>query len=346
MKDSLQIGREAIDFFRASTKILQAGVKAGLTLYDIAVLCCRYDNAGEIPSKLEVLTGLAKDLALSSIKNERWGHATASQAIAEQISDIPQSSNGAKSSFMCKSKSLANFSSFAFDLTSAENTPAPVPISGSESSTSELQEDDNDNNDQDDCKEWAAGIVPDVEYNIPTFRPRVLSEASFESMMSDDGSSSILERRASNGFWRVRPWEDTEVNDTESWSPSPSPSLRSVSSKLDIPSLNQEPDDLPIKSNVTFVGITGDDAKENKINLTSMQEVILSLPSKPAGGLVRSKSYSAFPSLTALGEPVVSKNTIVNNRNVGTDSDEYLRYFHKFVDLLIERETLVAARRK
>lgn len=47
LQESLQIGTEALDFFRASTKILQAGVKAGLSLYDIAVMCCRYDDAGK-----------------------------------------------------------------------------------------------------------------------------------------------------------------------------------------------------------------------------------------------------------------------------------------------------------
>lgn len=373
LEESLQIGNDAIDFFRASTKILQAGVKAGLTLYDIAVLCCRYDNAGEIPSKLEVLTGLAKDLALSAVKNERWGHATASQAIAEQISDIPQNRNGfASSTSLSKSKSLANFSSFTFDLdlTGAENTPASIPISGSESSGSEIQEEEpeeNDNdhhNDQEDCKEWAAGIVPDVEYVQSTFRPRILSEASLESLMSDDDNP--LERRSSNGFWRVRPWEDTEVNDTVSWSPSPSPSLRSISSKPDIPSLNQEADDLPHKANVTFVEIdreddikhsnhhddntlsSSNDNISNEKTTTPLQQEISSLPCRPAGGLVRSKSYSAFSSLaTDLGgAPVDSKNTTLSKRNVGIDSNEYRRYFHKFVDLLIERETLVASRRK
>jgi len=47
LQESLQIGTEALDFFRASNKILQAGVKAGLSLYDIATLCCRYDDAGK-----------------------------------------------------------------------------------------------------------------------------------------------------------------------------------------------------------------------------------------------------------------------------------------------------------
>jgi hypothetical protein len=36
----------ALDYFRASSQLLQKGLQAGLTLYDIAILCCRNDDAG------------------------------------------------------------------------------------------------------------------------------------------------------------------------------------------------------------------------------------------------------------------------------------------------------------
>ena len=46
LKERLDIPKGALDYFRASSKILIQGVKAGLTLYEIAILCCRNDDAG------------------------------------------------------------------------------------------------------------------------------------------------------------------------------------------------------------------------------------------------------------------------------------------------------------
>lgn len=47
LKDKLDIPDRALDFFRASSKLLQRGVKAGMNLYEIAILCCRNDDSGE-----------------------------------------------------------------------------------------------------------------------------------------------------------------------------------------------------------------------------------------------------------------------------------------------------------
>ena len=63
LKERLNICTEAIDYFCASCSILKAGVQAGLTLYEIAVMCCRNDNLGELPSKLEMLFSMAAELA-------------------------------------------------------------------------------------------------------------------------------------------------------------------------------------------------------------------------------------------------------------------------------------------
>ena len=86
LKEQLNFNEKAIDYFRASSKLLQEGTRAGLTLYDIAIMCCRNDDAGEIPSKLEVLTSMASELATSAVQNGRWNHAAASKALADQLS--------------------------------------------------------------------------------------------------------------------------------------------------------------------------------------------------------------------------------------------------------------------
>lgn len=46
LREKLDIPKGALDYFRASSTLLQQGVKVGLTLYEIAVLCCRNDDAG------------------------------------------------------------------------------------------------------------------------------------------------------------------------------------------------------------------------------------------------------------------------------------------------------------
>lgn len=47
LKDKLDIPDAALDLFRISSKLLQQGVKVGLSLYEIACLCCRNDDAGK-----------------------------------------------------------------------------------------------------------------------------------------------------------------------------------------------------------------------------------------------------------------------------------------------------------
>jgi len=112
LRERLNICSEALDYFYASSSILKAGTKAGLSLYEIAVMCCRNDNLGEVPSKLEVLFGMAGDLAESAIQNDRWGLAAASQALQEQLSPHGGSllTPNLKNSFTRKAAS-------AFDLT-------------------------------------------------------------------------------------------------------------------------------------------------------------------------------------------------------------------------------------
>merc|ERR1712238_428911 len=63
LRERLNICGEALNYFYASSSILKAGTKAGLSLYEISVMCCRNDNLGEVPSKLEALFGMAIDLA-------------------------------------------------------------------------------------------------------------------------------------------------------------------------------------------------------------------------------------------------------------------------------------------
>lgn len=197
LRERLHLKGEAIDYFRASSRLLQAGVKAGLSLYDIAVLCCRNDDAGEVPSKLEGLTAMASELATSAIANGRWHHSAAAASLAEQLASAnkaaPLSSSPSTSSnagandnmpspktlqFMFKSASSANFSSFVGDKKKKDDSsprlkskslddveqddsappPAAVQSSGSDSSSDvELEHEE-----EEECEEWAAAVIADV----------------------------------------------------------------------------------------------------------------------------------------------------------------------------------------
>jgi hypothetical protein len=48
LRDRLHLPQTALDYYRSSTKLLQEGVRAGMTLYDIAIICCRNDDSGTI----------------------------------------------------------------------------------------------------------------------------------------------------------------------------------------------------------------------------------------------------------------------------------------------------------
>lgn len=91
LQERLGMQNDVLDYFRSSCQILKAGVRAGLTLYDIcSEILCRNDPSGDIPSKLEGLTSMASELSMSAVHNGRFHHATASLALEEQLASRRQ----------------------------------------------------------------------------------------------------------------------------------------------------------------------------------------------------------------------------------------------------------------
>lgn len=174
LRERLNLPSEAIDYFRASSRLLQAGVRAGLTLYEIAVVCCRNDDAGEVFSKLEVLTSMATELSTSAIANGRWHHSAASRALADQLASPPSSYSGdgvtapmlspfrkpdaprlSEDGRIIKSASSANFSSYA----GGSDQLPPYPSSKDEiRSPPGLEHGHSDHNDNDHDRD-SPGIV-------------------------------------------------------------------------------------------------------------------------------------------------------------------------------------------
>lgn len=194
LQENLQIGEKALDYLRMSTKILQAGVMAGLTLYEIAIVCCRNDNAGMLPSRLEILTQQARELTTLAIENEKWGHVAASKALADQLSpqpihvhnkhiahlasvapfiskSVPHTNGHANGYSNGNGKSLANHT---FDFDTLDEVPGQI------SSPSNSAGDSVDS--QVEREEWAAEVVAvNLDLNKASRSESVGSSSSDES---------------------------------------------------------------------------------------------------------------------------------------------------------------------
>lgn len=368
LQERLHIGTEALDYFRASSKLLQAGVKAGLTLYDIAVMCCRNDNVGEVPSKLEMLVSMASELSTSAVENGRWHHAAASRALEDQLvhpeGETLISGIHKKSPCMLKSASSANFSSFmsADSFSSDVKKSAPPPMTQSSASSDSSSDAGDAVADVEECEVWAAAVIADVSMEQgPVCLSRQSRSFSIgsESSSSTDDSSSLSS--SPKGFWYVRPGSSAadKIDDEVTWTPDPSPrhslelslpSLRRAStSNLRAAFEGKEENSRPAM--VTFdvspvTHPTPPPLLDDHLNKVDASYVRSAPPGVKSGGIVRSQSYSAFSFKDVLDSPEFSQTNIRAGNSTTAESEQYRTYFLKFVDLLIARETSSASHRR
>lgn len=333
LKERFNISEEALDLFRASNKILRTGIEMGLTLYDIATMCCRNDNAGELKSNLEKITSQAADLASVAVENGKWHHSAASRAIEDQLQEnIPLRNVG---SGIKKFKSMVDFASLLCDNVVESAVPASLMTSASESG-SEIGDIDQD---QDECEKWASLIIADVQIDDDDLsqRSRSSSIESNSSVSSSKLSSSPV------GFWYVRPSTVPTVTDAnESWSPSSSPvesplleramfrHNSSITSKRDIATDGNE-----LFSSMTFDALMID---HEDIKYSQGPQML----KKKSSGLVRSQSFTALSSKHSTGsEATTGPNLSYTNKlgRVDENHEKYHVYLLKFIDLLIERES-------
>lgn len=255
LKERLSIPERALDYFRASSKLLQEGIKSGMTLYDVAILCCRNDNAGERQSKLETLIAMADDIAKSALDNGRWHHTAASRALEQQLTPAASARIGLNPNFssppvgqsnlsaMFKSQSSVNFTSFRNAFNDFEDSNAcgssinslnpPTPMAQSSMSGSDSSS-DSGGEEEEECDEWAAAFLADTLEPIhqspklpaSTRRQRAISFAqgadSSTGNLSNDSmhSSSTHDELSSSpmGFWHVPPSasKDSQSSDNDS----------------------------------------------------------------------------------------------------------------------------------
>lgn len=367
LRERLSICSQAIDYFYASSSILKAGVKAGLSLYEIAVMCCRNDNLGEIPSSLEVLFDISNDLAEFSIRNDRFDHDVASRAIQKQLGP----DGGSLITPTLKNRRIVRKAQSAFDLSgfsratndtcASANVPGMIQSAGSDSSSFSGDGED------EDCEEWAADVITAVSRDTSS---KLLVKPRSPSIESDTSSEG-------DGFWQKNPscqdescYEDSYTefdegsNDEDSfnWSPTSSPSKEVLglsflsttkspmsNNPLDMsynPSeegrgnsfFNQENSSngygaqakFPSKrpSKVSFAEFSGFGIVSENENKIHHKQKLTSMSK-----IRRSRSYSAF---TTKAVSKISRRTSFND-------DQYREYFLKFIDLVIVREVTAAS---
>jgi len=327
LKEALNIQGRELDYFRASNKVLKEGVNSGLSLYDIAIICCRNDDLGEVPSKLEMLTEMATELATSVFGNGRWHHSAASRAIADLLS--PQHEVCSRASFRRVVKSASSV-----DITLLNKHSEEFPTM-TQSSLSDASSDVGDAViiEQEDCEEWAAAIVADVslEKKLQEARKPVSDEES------EDSASSVLSSSL-NGFWFTRPGEhdvDDDVDDdTITWTPYASPRTQKEMAPDII---------LGMAPLMSFHDVIGEGLLLHPACSVNVPPPVLSYRGGRKGGLSRSKSFAAFTSASALSEKASTQNSTA--MKMEDDSIIWEEYFSKFVDLVITRETTASAAR-
>ena len=366
LHEQLNITSDSLDYFRASSRILKAGVKAGLTLYEIAVMCCRNDNLGEVPSKLEILFSMAEELALSALENGRWHHTAASRALAEQLSPrgaslIPQRRSSAScsdGSRMYKSASSAEFKTVNFDYTGMEDdsskkqytSPGMTQSSGSDSSSEcgDLA------GEKEDCDEWAAALLN----NISMDRSMSMLAEGREGRSDSIGSEDDSDKGSPRGFWTTRPGSPSmhalDDDDDESWNLSPEVARRHVD-------LSSVPDRDFMPLPVSPIANEGAPSRTHAVTFAEDTWIIkelevpsslsVDIPPMPSKSEVlpmkRSQSYSAISEFnlssgggSSLGFSSKSTGRLPNPCT--KEYDQFRDYFLKFVDLVIVRETKAA----
>eukprot|EP00566_Odontella_aurita_P004884 CAMPEP_0113551510 /NCGR_PEP_ID=MMETSP0015_2-20120614/14563_1 /TAXON_ID=2838 /ORGANISM="Odontella" /LENGTH=789 /DNA_ID=CAMNT_0000452407 /DNA_START=742 /DNA_END=3111 /DNA_ORIENTATION=- /assembly_acc=CAM_ASM_000160 len=381
LRERLHIRSEALDYFRASSTLLKAGVQAGLTLYDIAVLCCRNDDAGEVPSRLEGLMSMATELTTAAIENGRWHHAAATRALAEQLlpgnvlplphhqsraekkSSLGSIGKSSPAALFFKSASSTNLSSFMSE-DSENRSPRLAPPAMAQSSGSDSSSDTGDATaDQDECEEWAARVFADVSLDNeqPMMSSRLgrsdsqCSDASGNSDNSSNLSSSPV------GFWYIRPGSkpvDKEEKDV-TWSPHISPRTSSVGISLSsFPSCVSPKTLIPPANHSKGLALTSSVRFE-------VSPVFLPPPPPPdvpdlelnaqenfnspviTRTVKRSQSYSAFSYGGDIQKNQMQTKSVLRPSSSISDDDEKVHeYYIKFIDLLVTRETAAASARQ
>jgi hypothetical protein len=363
LREVFNIDQKAIDYFRASSRLLKLGISKGLTLYDIACMCCRNDNLGELPSRLEALFSMAADLAELAIENGRWHHSTASKALTEQIALNSGSLLGTPrmGSKMRKVASSVEFGQATNGLAGLQLMERDETLPGMVNSSASDSSSDTDQGDQDETEQWAAEMVLDVSMDKSMSITKTRSGRSMS--IESDGSSDS----SNQGFWQISPRDDSDDDDDDDHSWSSSESADETSSFPDVPDspdkrfrrLSMTPlfnakvpmdalSNLAIPtyrgpSKVKFDTETIEFDPVPSYEVDTKPEEPLEIPEVPPPALKmkRSQSYSGLSSASSTASKARKDLTDMDRSD---HHDLYRKYFTSFVDTCISQEATAAAK--
>lgn len=374
LQERLRLPTKALDYFRASSALLQEGVKAGLTLYEIAILCCRNDNTGEILSPLEILMATATDVASSAVHSDRWHHTAASRALAHQLSpenddqevthqNSDQDSSGHKHNMLLKSASSFNISSFSII---SDKNPPPPPMQPSASDVDDDSSSDTGDASCDDgaCKEWAASVIAtklDAQVCPSKIRrQRACSVISADdsgpstrrrqracSIISGDGSDSSASGSESSssekGFWYVPPSSTKrQVSDDFSWTINSTSTTAPDNTASDPDSeLQSFRTQLSVKFDVDVTALVppklGGRDEVKDVESFELSTPLETMSIARPSMMRRSQSYSGV-SFKKMHGVATSREDGFLNRARNSSTEQYRVYLLKFIDLLVTRE--------
>jgi hypothetical protein len=278
---------------------------------------------------------------------------------------------------------LPQFSQGLVDLTGATKpllrdvVPGMIQSSASDSSS------DTGDGDREDCEEWAAALIADVslEQSIALLHTKQRSPSIESDHSSDSGLSSSPRgfwhiRPGSSPDSSEASQDDDEGS--VNWSPPSSPTKNfldlSASSIMDdlrksynpfdqerrasinMPDMSKEGGDSMFQqfrnpAKVSFAVSLEPEPTDTKVEPAKFKhsnsdvgEPFAHLSKRHESTMKRSQSYSALSSTMAEKVAAEEANTATKISRVSLDHEQYRDYFMKFVDLVIVRETTVAAR--
>lgn len=209
-----------------------------------------------------------------------------------------------------------------------------------------------------ECEEWAASIIAGLTEHQRS--PIKIRPSRSASVSSDDASNDSNE--SPPGFWRTAPGStpaaglDVDVDDDSiEWSPGSSPRdsvnmfyMVNPPTMLDVPHSGKENKSDPKTPTVTFSETTQSFSPPSTVNYKTPPALnddteFLAAPISGINGMARSKSYTALSATTGRAKKTVGSSLGPSSVTMSEDYDDnYRKYFHKFIDLVIVRETTAA----
>ena len=264
-----------------------------------------------------------------------------------------------------------------YDLRGIHSKPLPTFLahsSGSESSSDAEGDNEEKEEEEEECEKWAADFIAGTLDLVSTprsiRRQRAISfvdsdSSSSSSSSSDDSNSNSDDSselsKSPQGFWFVPPSASKTRGDLEDtvWTPEVSPNSSHRNMDDDGFSLDRErcvkfdssvllrPSGLKSELSSLSLGeqvesTHQNDSKESDgTDENTGNQFSSDIPDSPLRApmtMKRSQSYSAF-SFKRISDSSSSNPSATRGSQSTISSDEYEKYYQKFIDLLIDRET-------